>query len=211
MTETTIKDWTGNGNSIWKTLGASNHTEKERQSDDYYATDSTAIDKLLTVEYPNKNIWECAAGGGHLSDRLKTLGWNVFSSDIKDRNYPLDKQIDFLTASQNDIPFKGRFDILTNPPYKLAKEFVLKGLDLLPDEYCRLYMFLKLTFLEGKARYNEIFSKMPPCKIYVFSERIMCAKNGDFEGMKAGGGSAVAYAWFVWQKGYTGATLIEWI
>ena len=25
------KDWTGNKNSIFKTLGASNHTEKERQ------------------------------------------------------------------------------------------------------------------------------------------------------------------------------------
>ena len=33
------KDWTGNSNSIYKTLGASNHTDKERQNEDYYATD----------------------------------------------------------------------------------------------------------------------------------------------------------------------------
>ena len=26
-----------------------------------------------------------------------------------------------------------------------------------------------------------------------------------------GGGSAVAYAWFVWKKGYTGATQVQWI
>lgn len=26
-----------------------------------------------------------------------------------------------------------------------------------------------------------------------------------------GGGSAIAYAWFVWQKGYSGKTEIEWI
>ena len=205
------RDWIGNGNSDWKTLGASNHTEKEREQDDYYATSAEAIDKLLMVEHPNINIWECAAGGGHLSERLKILGWNVFSSDIKNRGYPLDRQMDFLASTKMDIPFKGRFDILTNPPYKLAKEFVMKGLDLLPDEYSRLYMFLKLTFLEGKARHNEIFSKTPPCKVYVFSERVMCAKNGDFERMKAGGGSAVAYAWFVWQKGYEGETIIEWI
>ena len=37
------KDWTGNKNSIFKTLGASNHTEKERQNEDYYATDPEAI------------------------------------------------------------------------------------------------------------------------------------------------------------------------
>ena len=72
-------------------------------------------------------------------------------------------------------------------------------------------MFLKLTFLEGKARYRELFSKHPPKIIYVFSERVLCAKNGEFEKMKAGGGSAVAYAWYVWEKGYQGKTTIEWI
>ena len=211
MSENLHKDWTGDGNSIWKTLGASNHTDKEREQDDYYATSAEAIDKLLTVEYPNKNIWECAAGGGHLSERLKQYGYNVYSSDIKCRGYTLDRQMDFLASTIDDIPFSERFDILTNPPYKRAKEFVLKGLDLLPDEYSRLYMFLKLTFLEGKARYNEIFSQTPPCKVCVFSERIMCAKNGEFERMKAGGGSATAFAWFVWQKGYTGDTIVKWI
>ena len=211
MSENFHKDWTGDGNSIWKTLGASNHTEKEREQDDYYATDGIAIDKLLTVEHPNINIWECAAGGGHLSERLKQRGYTVYSSDIKDRGYSLDRQLNFLTATEADVPFEGYlFDILTNPPYKKAKEFVLKGLELLPKNGC-LYMFLKLTFLEGKTRYNEIFSKTPPCKVYVFSERVMCAKNGDFEGLKAGGGSAVAYAWFVWRKGYTGKTIVEWI
>jgi hypothetical protein len=72
-------------------------------------------------------------------------------------------------------------------------------------------MFLKLTFLEGKARYKELFSKYPPARIYVFSERIMCAKNGAFKEMIAGGGSAVAYAWYVWEDGYNKETIIKWI
>lgn len=29
--------------------------------------------------------------------------------------------------------------------------------------------------------------------------------------MRAGGGSAVAYAWYVWQKGYKGNTIVKWI
>ena len=41
------KDWTGNSNSIYKTLGASNHTDKERQCEDYYATDPIAVDVLI--------------------------------------------------------------------------------------------------------------------------------------------------------------------
>lgn len=101
-------------------------------------------------------------------------------------------------------------DILTNPPYKYAKEFVLKALDLLADGR-KVFMFLKLTFLEGKSRYKDLFSKFPPKFIYVFSERVLCAKNGEFEKMKQAGGSAVAYAWFVWQKGWKGKTIIDWI
>lgn len=59
-----MSDWVGNRNSVYKTLGASNHTDKEREKDDYYATDPIAIDKLLTVERPNENVWECACGAG---------------------------------------------------------------------------------------------------------------------------------------------------
>ncbi len=33
----------------------------------------------------------------------------------------------------------------------------------------------------------------------------------DMETMQAGGGSAVAYAWYVWQKGYVGQTSVRWI
>ncbi len=63
------KDWTGNQNSIFKTLGASNHTDKERQSDDYYATDPIAIDVLLKDGKAKISpiVWEPACGEGHLS------------------------------------------------------------------------------------------------------------------------------------------------
>lgn len=201
-----MKDWNGNPNSIYKTIGASNHTDKERELNDYYATDPMAIDKLLKVEKPSHYIWECACGEGSLSDRLKQNGYEVISSDIVDRGYKdcLIKDF-FQVTSLSDM-----WDILTNPPYKYAKEFVLKSLDLIA--YGRkVYMFLKLTFLEGKARYKELFSKYPPKKVYVFSERILCAKNAEFQKMKDGGGSAVAYAWYVWEKGYQGKTEIEWI
>lgn len=71
-------------------------------------------------------------------------------------------------------------------------------------------MFLKLTFLEGKGR-KELFEKYPPKVVYVSRSRILCAKNGDFQRMRDTGGSAVAYAWFVWEKGYQGDTIIKWI
>lgn len=199
-----------NKQSIYNTIGASNHTQKEREENDYYATDPLAIDKLLQVEKPFSHIWECAAGGGHLAKRLKEQGYKVTTSDIVERDYELDFIQDFLKMSICGLGSNEEYDILTNPPYKYAKEFVLRALDMI-KEGRKVYMFLKLTFLEGKARLKELFSKYPPKKIYVFSERILCAKNAEFQKMIDGGGSAIAYAWYVWEKGYTGKTQVEWL
>jgi hypothetical protein len=67
-------------------------------------------------------------------------------------------------------------------------------------------MFLRLLFLEGKKR-KQFFLENPPRRIYVFSSRIDCAKNGDFGKTK----KAVCFAWFVWQKGWKGETVVKWI
>ena len=145
------KDWVGNQNSIFKCLGASNHTEDEREINDYYATDPSAIDDLLKVERFNSNIWECACGEGHLSKRLEDYGYNVLSSDLIDRGYENALVMDFL---EQDNKFDG--DIITNPPYKYCSEFILKALELINDGN-KVSMFLKLTTLEGQKRYEEIF------------------------------------------------------
>ena len=77
------KDWTGNKNSAFKQLGASNHCEEEREENDFYATDPTAIDDLLKYETFDKNIWECAVGQGHLAERLKKYGYTVKCTELK--------------------------------------------------------------------------------------------------------------------------------
>jgi hypothetical protein len=41
----------------------------------------------------------------------------------------------------------------------------------------------------------------------VFSERVKCGKNGVFDDVAA----VQSYSWFVWEKGYTGETIIKWI
>ena len=99
--------------------------------------------------------------------------------------------------------------ILTNPPYKFANEFILHALKLIkPND--KVFMFLKTTFLEGKKRKEILFDKYPPKRIYQFSGRIVCAKNGNFESMRKIG-SAVAYAWFEWQKGTKSEPRLLWI
>lgn len=82
-----MKDWTGNNKSVFVALGASNHTNNERESNDFYATDPIAIDKLLSKISLPKKIWECACGTGCLSERLKHFGYDVVSTDLVDRGY----------------------------------------------------------------------------------------------------------------------------
>lgn len=203
------KDWLGNGNSIFKTLGASNHTDKEREINDFYATDRIAIDKLKAKFDIPRNVWEPCCGRGDLSERLKQLGHSVYSSDIVDRGYG-DETKDFFSFDMAPSVLGEDFCILTNPPYKFACEVVKHSLRLLPTG-CYSIMFLKTTFLEGKKRYDELFSRTPPKYIFQFISRVLCAKNGDFDYMREHGGSAVSYAFHVWKKGYTGATTVDWI
>lgn len=57
-----MKDWIGNGKSVFVCNGASNHSDSERQCDDFYATDPKAIHKLCAVEKFTPMVWECACG-----------------------------------------------------------------------------------------------------------------------------------------------------
>lgn len=203
-----MADWTGNSKSIYTCNGASNHSEEERQTEDYYATDPKALEMLLELEDFNHNIWECACGEGHLSNVLKQAGFDVRNTDIIDRGYDVTEVKDFLAITKEDIKDDVPRDIITNPPYKYAAEFVEHALDI-SEEGTKVAMFLKLTFLESKSR-KKLFEKYPPKTVWVSSSRLKCAKNGDFIKYGKEVATAVAYCWFIWEKGYKGEPVIKW-
>lgn len=194
-----MKDWTGNKQSTYKIIGASNHSNNEREANDYYATDPKAVDCLLEKATLNNKVWECACGAGHLSERLIELGYSVKATDLVDRG--IGGGTDFLQVFEC---WDG--DILTNPPYRYAQEFVEHALEIIPYGN-KVFMFLRLTFLEGQKR-RPLFETRQLKTVYVFSKRIICAMNGNFEKY---GSSASAYAWFEFEKGYFGPSTIEWI
>lgn len=98
-------------------------------------------------------------------------------------------------------------DIVTNPPYKYAKAFVDKALNVIAEGH-KAAMLLRIQFLESKSR-RELFDRSPPKVVYVFSNRIACALNGKFDGAEKN--KAMCFAWFVWVKGYNGDTVVRWI
>ena len=179
---------------------ACNHRSNNVAENDYYATEPIAMEKLCDVFKFNHYIWEPACGEGHLSKVLEARGYDVISTDLIDRGYSKYEPMDFLQCDETDL----REDIVTNPPYKFANEFLKKALDVICDGY-HVALFLKLTFVSSKGR-KKLFQNFPPKQIYVFSERIECAKNGKFQGKRG-----VDYAWFIWQKGWKGITTLRWL
>lgn len=202
------KDWIGNSRSVYSTLGASSHTEEDRETHDYYATDPKASELLLEIEDFSeiRTIWDNSVGQGHLMKPFEERAFNIIGSDLIKRELTQlgynttgttehYTEIDFLKIKENSYPFINRVDaIIMNPPYNQAQEFVEHSMELLPVGG-KLFAFLKLQFLEGKKR-KSLFTKYPPETVWVSTSRLLCAKNGEFTGES----SAVCYCWYVWTK-----------
>lgn len=169
------------------TLLSFNKRISPKDSDDFFPTPSWAVDVLLNYEKFKGNIFEPACGTGNISKILKENKYEVISNDIIDRGYG-DFHGDYLSI--NTI-----YDnVITNPPYNKANQFVLHALRFSRN---KVAMLLRLSFLEGAARYSELYAKNPPSKVYVFSKRLTFMP----ETIKGNSGSGpTAYAWFVWDK-----------
>lgn len=142
--------------SPYAQIGAVGHSDKTRVDNDFYATPPKAVEMLLRLEKFSQNVWEPACGQGHIAKVLRENGYSVKSTDLIDRGYGIGS-VNFLKQTEN---YYG--DIITNPPYKYAKEFVEKALELVSTG-AKVAMFLKLQFLEGKAR-RKLFEVYPPEK-----------------------------------------------
>lgn len=193
-------------------MGAKNGAKSEREQNDFYATSPDTVEMLLKQLSKdnlilNHNIWECACGAGHISKVLLKHGYNVLSSDIVNR-YVLCVPHDFLKVKPGDFPLINT-DILTNPPYKEAEQFILHALDLI-EPGCKVIMYLKIQFLEGIRRFNSIYKNYPPKYVYIHSTRQSVAKDGDFE-KHCKSSNTVCYIWAIWEKGNTNEPVLRWI
>ena len=175
----------------------SSRANGDREQDDFYPTPAYAVEELLKRESFNGNIWECACGEGDISNVLIKNGFETISTDLVYRGYG--EQLDFLSS---DLIVD---NIITNPPYKISLDFVLKS-----KKQCKkkIAMFLKTVWLESEIRYNMFQDTEFPLKtVYQFSKRVTLYKGG----VKMKNGGMVAYAWYVWDKDYVGKPTIEWI
>ena len=185
---------------------------RERVENDYYATPSNAtrmlLERLELDGIPLKgSILEPACGGGHLSEVLESFypDQEIVSTDLINRGYEkFNGEKDFL----NDT-FESYNNVITNPPFKFAQEFIQKGLEVATD---KVIMFAKIQLLEGVKRKTEIYDINPPNYIYVHSARVTPLRNGE-ETDENGKpwASTMCFAWFIWEKGNDNETIVRWL
>lgn len=166
-----------------------------RKKNDYYPTPPIATWALMDKfdDVIPKEIWEPAAGRGWISRELADKYDRVVTStDLHSYKNSLIKVYTGLDYLNTEMKISA---VITNPPYKhgLAEAFVRKAIK--ESEF--VAMFLRLTFMEGKGRY-QLFNDYPP-NVNVFSSRMNCDED-QFDTIKGQSGGMVAYAWFVWGK-----------
>jgi hypothetical protein len=172
---------------------------------DRYDTAPPAVHALLAVEKLPKLIWEPACGKGNIVKVLNAAGHIVIATDIRKRGCPDSALCDFLNPGDrvNDADC-----ILTNPPYSFATQFISKALDQCP----LVIMLLRLNYLEGGTPKTaagreraQVLDRLS--RVHVFANRLPMMHRAGWKGPRAS--SAIAFAWYVWDRDHKGPTTID--
>jgi hypothetical protein len=148
------------------------------------------------------SCWEPACGQGHTASALAEYFRSVQASDVHD--YGFGEVQDFL-ADGLFTPEPRAVDwIVTNPPFKLCEQFILKALG---QARHGVAMLTRTTFLESVGRYERLFLPYPPTIFAPFVERVPMVKDR----IDPNASTATAYCWLCWIKPLGIATAVRWI
>jgi hypothetical protein len=142
---------------------------------------------------------EPACGAGHMAKVLKEYFGEVQCSDAYHYGYGAVR--DFLTHPYETNTCDW---VITNPPFRLAEEFILKALKVARSGVAIL---ARTVLLESVGRYEAIFKNDPPTKFAQFVERVPMVK-GRLDGKAT---TATGYAWLVWEKASSAVPRLMWI
>lgn len=179
-------------------------TEPKDSADDF-PTPPWATRALIEHIIGNKhalawlNCLEPACGAGHMATALKEYFSQVHCSDAFDYGYG--QRRNFISTPYETSAFDW---VITNPPFRLAEEFVLQGLRVARHGVAIL---ARTVFLESIGRYAGLFRDKPPTKFAQFTERVPMVKGR----LDRKATTATGYAWLVWEKGASGPPRLMWV
>jgi len=155
----------------------------KRREHDFYPTPEECTRALLEAEGGRLNamlpVWEPACGDGAICKVLEAQGYRTVATDLIKRGYGK-HDINFLDQNEAMAP-----QIVTNPPFVLAAEFIAKGIELgVPY----MAMLVKSQYWHA-ARRLPLFESHAPAVVYPLTWR------PDFDGR---GSPTMDCSWIVW-------------
>jgi hypothetical protein len=177
--------------------------EPQDSADDFptppWATRALIEHVIGPAKVAGMSCLEPACGRGYMSKPLAEYFGSVDSADAY--HYGFAPLRDFLT-----FPYEAQSHdwVITNPPFRLAEEFVHRALKV---SRRGVAILARTVFLESVGRYESIFKTMPPTVFAQFSERVPMIKGR----VDAKASTATGYAWFVWEKNSTSESKLAWV
>ena len=190
---------------------------------DYFPTPpwaTRALCEFLKTEWnlKDQNVWEPACGEGHMARPLAEYFREVLATDVHDysASFPEQHEVADFLIDWGLVDAELSIDwVITNPPFRLADEFIRMALS-----HARIgcAMLVRTSFLEG---HDRLFSDIPPAAILQFAERV-----GMFKGIIRQAGSkyvcphtgqdkvastATSYCWIIWLNSPVDFTRFSWI
>lgn len=142
---------------------------------------------------------EPACGAGHMAKVLTEYFGEVKSADAYDYGYGEVRDFLHYPYEPNSIDW-----VITNPPFRLAEEFVVRA-HLIARK--GVAILARTVFLESVGRYQGIFRKFPPAKFAQFVERVPMVKGR----LDIKASTATGYAWLVWEKQTVDLPRLMWV
>lgn len=187
----------------------------ERPETDFYVTPRSVTEALIDAERPHwprqgkplvPDIWEPAAGGGHIVQPLTEQGYEVWASDIVGASHgcPEADRLNFLDANTLMAPV-----IVTNPPYRddLPEAFARHALHL-GAEAC--WLLCRLNWLEGQAR-SRWLQRAPLAQVWIIRQRFAMWPHGVTPKGKESSTPAYNHAWFGFLRGWRDPPRVGWL
>jgi hypothetical protein len=158
---------------------------------EHVVTDKPALAQMSCLEP--------ACGAGHMAKVLEEYFADVRCSDAY--HYGYGPVRDFLAE-----PYEANaYDwVITNPPFRLAEEFVSRALVVARRGVAIL---ARTVFLESVGRYESLFRTVPPTKFAQFVERVPMVKGR----LDSKATTATGYAWLVWEKDIPSTPRLMWV
>ena len=158
------------------------------------------IEHIIGIDdLQSQSAMEPACGSGYMSSVLSEYFGKVYASDI--HPYGFGDVKDFL---KDKFAPKSVDWVITNPPFKNAEEFVVRGLDI---ARVGVAVLVRTVFIESVGRYNRLFRERP-CDVFAqFVERVPIVKGR----VDPRATTATGYAWLLWNADPAGCPRLAWI